>query len=123
MIYLYSPTSTTKHIEVSTNFAGDDGMIITFSNQLSTMSASTMMCPFFFDCSWISRYPGEDERLFIHGHTTIDIEAVRIIESNTNYTTVFHSLRFLDFLLSVSKVSWIKIDGESVASKIIQETV
>ena len=94
MMYLYSPTSTSKQIEIAINFAGyDDGMIMTIGYPNDRLQI-------FFDCSWISRYPDEDERLFFHTPTPIEIEAVRITEFNTNYSTVLESFLFLDILFS-----------------------
>ena len=63
-ISLLSPTSTTRHISVATNFSGEDGIIIEFGNY--TYPAQ---CTIGFDVSFISRYKEEDERyiqLFIY---------------------------------------------------------
>ena len=94
-IHLYAPTSTSVHIEVATNFASSDGMIISFANQQFPAYHS-----FFFDCSWISRYPDEDERAFVHGNTPIHIECVRIIRSDCTYRSLYAALFMLDSTLS-----------------------
>ena len=57
-ISLNSPTSTSIHIEVAINFGGEDGMIIQLNNQKGTVPEDLTA----FDCSWMSRYSGEDER-------------------------------------------------------------
>ena len=57
-ITLNSPTSTSVHIEVTTKFAGDHGMII----ELDIGSSMHMRHLKGFDCSWISQYKEEDER-------------------------------------------------------------
>ena len=86
-IHLFGPTSTTKQIEVSVNFADDDGMIITFENNTHSSSACA-----FFQCPWISKYPDEDERLFVHGKRPLVVKAVRLIESNKIFTNEFAAM-------------------------------
>ena len=56
-VYLYSPTSTSVHIEVSMKFSGDSGMILEFTNDEGSAKFTKG-----FDCSIISRYKEEDER-------------------------------------------------------------
>ena len=94
-IRLYSPTSTSKHIEVSIKFASGNGMIITLNND--KFSGKGLR---FFDCSWISRYPDEDERLFIHGFLSIRVQSVRIIEQNQTYTKFFDIMFRFDLILN-----------------------
>ena len=107
-IRLYSPTSTSKHIEVSLNFATRSGMIITFSNE----EHHAKFFPF-FDCSWMSRYPDENERLFIHGIFPMKVESIRIIKTNRKHTDLFSALFLFDYYFSGSLVGpendlWIK---------------
>ena len=92
-IRLHAPTSTSKHIEISIRFTTDDGMIVTINNDLSPMCS-------FFDCSWISRYPDEEERLFIHGSFGMRIESVRIVKTNTLFKTESRALFLFDFMVS-----------------------
>ena len=56
---LYSPTSTSVHIEVAMKFSGDNGIIMKLDNP-----SGNDQCKFLrgFNCSWISRYKEEDER-------------------------------------------------------------
>ena len=53
---LNSPTSTSKHIEVSINFATRDGMIIELSNNGHYRADELSI----FDVSWLSRYPDQN---------------------------------------------------------------
>ena len=57
-IYLFSPTSTSCHIEVALKFAGEYGIIIEFmrSKELNARNLKGL------DVSWLSRYREEDER-------------------------------------------------------------
>ena len=58
-LHLHSPTSTTKDIEVSINFATRSGMIL----QLNTNGHKFSGFLNRFDCSWLSRFPDENERI------------------------------------------------------------
>eukprot|EP00488_Nonionellina_sp_1-RS-2012_P000260 TRINITY_DN10750_c0_g1_i1.p1 TRINITY_DN10750_c0_g1~~TRINITY_DN10750_c0_g1_i1.p1 ORF type:complete len:106 (-),score=5.13 TRINITY_DN10750_c0_g1_i1:69-386(-) len=55
-IRLCTPTSTSKHIEIAMRFCGRYGIIIQLNNDQLQLRG--------FNCSWFSRYPEEDERLF-----------------------------------------------------------
>ena len=97
-IRLYAPTSTTPQLSVASNFANDYGMIISFSNAQDSAHLLT-----FFDCSWISHYPDEDERVFVHGYFPIQVESVRIVENNHLYTSILAALFVLDLTFSNSE--------------------
>ena len=58
-----------------------------------------------FDCSWLSRYSEENERLLI-GYDLmlpLKISSIRIIETCKNYRMLCQSLWMLDFMLSGSR--------------------
>ena len=57
-IFLCSPTSTSKQIEVAIKFSGDQGIVI----QLDNPQISQYGWLRGFNCSWVSRYKEEDER-------------------------------------------------------------
>ena len=61
-IRLCSPTSTSKHMEVSINFSTKEGIIIQLNNPKEDLRSALVS---FFDVSWISCFPDEDERVFI----------------------------------------------------------
>lgn len=61
-IRLCSPTSTSMHVSVSLNFSKRSGMIIELNNPQEDRRSSVLS---FFDVSWISRFPDEDERVFV----------------------------------------------------------
>ena len=85
-------------------------MIITFNNN----STEGKYLPF-FDCSWISRYPDEDERVFVNGFLPIQVTCIRIMETNRNYTELFQCLLFFESILSSSDSAW--IDGVEQAER------
>ena len=57
-IFLCSPTSTSKQIEVAIKFSGDKGIVIQLDNPETPQYEELRG----FNCSWISRYKEEDER-------------------------------------------------------------
>lgn len=93
---LYAPTSTSKHIEVSMNFATRDGSIVQFNNN-GHGGASFLT---FFNCRWLSTYNDEDDRIFCGGWMTIRIESIRIVDNCNNYEHWLHALFILDSMLS-----------------------
>lgn len=54
----------------------------------------------FFDCSWISHYGEENERLFISGEWRLRIESIRIIETGNNYEEFVHAFHVFDRMIS-----------------------
>ena len=82
-----SPTSTTVAFTVAINFA-KDGMVLELENNKSIAMK-------FFDCSILSDFSNEDERLFIQGgyrcdlsdlsHTALSFHSIRLLHLNHNY--------------------------------------
>merc|ERR1712176_1264764 len=58
-IRLNGPNSTSKYKEIAMRFATRDGIIIQLNNKSIENGANEV----FFDCSFISAYPEEEERL------------------------------------------------------------
>ena len=67
-----------------------------------------------FDCSWISRFNGEDERLFMGGLYRIRIENIINIENQKGYYKHFKYLYFFDCLVSGSDIS--ELEGLQTAN-------
>eukprot|EP01084_Bolivina_argentea_P312342 540747_1 len=95
VIRLCSPTSTSKQIEVSMNFAKRNGIIIQLNNTGHGMACLLT----FFDVSWLSSYSAEDERVFCGGWMSIRIESIRIVENSKNYKLWMNALFILDSML------------------------
>eukprot|EP00484_Ammonia_sp_Unknown_P018760 CAMPEP_0197045890 /NCGR_PEP_ID=MMETSP1384-20130603/21682_1 /TAXON_ID=29189 /ORGANISM="Ammonia sp." /LENGTH=79 /DNA_ID=CAMNT_0042477575 /DNA_START=60 /DNA_END=296 /DNA_ORIENTATION=- len=72
---LNGPTSTTKWEEVALKFSGPKGVILTLNNETEFGQPAELTG---FNCSWLSRYREEDERLFCGGWQPINIESVQI---------------------------------------------
>lgn len=95
-IRLSSPTSTSKKIEVAFKFSGEDGMVI----QLDNPESEGYGLGKGFDCSWISRFKEEDERLFFGGSWRIKIEGIILVESQVNFKNMFVCLTQFDGMVS-----------------------
>eukprot|EP01084_Bolivina_argentea_P271770 462515_1 len=103
-IRLCSPTSTSMQIEVAIKFSGDDGMILQFNNVCSPADLLRG-----FNCSWISRYKEEDERLFFGGQWMIKIESIRIRRTAQNFKKFMHSLYYFDNMITGGNFTNMKI--------------
>eukprot|EP01083_Nonionella_stella_P310083 1100417_1 len=94
-IRLCSPTSTSKQREIAVNFAKSQGMIIQMNNLDSHCKILR-----FWDCSWISRYPDEAERLFFGGDWKIRVQSIMLVATCTNFGLHFNALYLLDCMLN-----------------------
>merc|ERR1712087_472517 len=88
-IYLKGPCSTSKQRAVATNFAKRGGII------LKMMNPSTSYIPH-FDCSWLSNYWEEDERLWVATEQRLQIESILIVENANNYRKFIEALYYFD---------------------------
>ena len=98
-ISLRGPTSTTKQVDVSINFSGEHGIIITLNNKMYPGS----MCKW-FNTSWLSAFKEEDERLTIGGRREVQIVSVRNVQTTENFGRFFQPLYWFDFLFGASLV-------------------
>jgi len=96
LIRLSCPISTSKQMEVSMNFAKRSGIIITLNNDGHSNAYLTS----FFDCSWLSRYPDEDERVLCGGLMPIRVQSIRIMETNQNFENIMHALFVFDTMVN-----------------------
>eukprot|EP01084_Bolivina_argentea_P208979 356090_1 len=95
-IYLKGPCSTSKVIEIAMNFSKRDGIIIELQNNDDYGSKQQP----FFDCSWISKYGEENERLFIAGRRRLRLASIRIIETTENFEKYLNVFYAFDGMLS-----------------------
>ena len=96
-VYLKSPTSTSVDIEIAIRFATEDGIILQLNNDTEKARDQKM-----FDCSWISAYPEENERLFIgyDGMNKLRIQSVTIMQTNMKYEQFSHAMWVFDCICS-----------------------
>eukprot|EP01084_Bolivina_argentea_P297762 513035_1 len=113
-IRLCSPTSTSCQITVALKFSGKAGMILQLNNP-SIKSDRFRYALRGFNCSWISRYKAEDERLFCGGYAPIDIESVRIIDTDKNFGIFIKSLALLDGMINGAFVEFVDIKNINIS--------
>eukprot|EP01084_Bolivina_argentea_P042707 78728_1 len=89
-----------------------NGMILKLSQAPGAWNGLTA-----FDCSWLSRYKCESERLFCGGHWPINIKTVIIRRTNENFIDFIAPMRYFDALLNGAQygtVSDIKIVSKEI---------
>eukprot|EP01084_Bolivina_argentea_P256248 431340_1 len=96
VIRLCCPTSTTKQEEVAYNFANETGIVIRINNGSNYYSQFLR----YFDCSWLSCYHDEDERLFCGGDNPLRVESVTLVTSRYNLYWFLKPLFYLDCMVS-----------------------
>ena len=96
VIRLCAPTSTTKQFEVAMNFSTENGIIMQINNGSIVHSQYLR----YFDCSWLSCFNEEDERLFCGGNYPLRVESVTLVATRQNFYLFFKSLFYLDCMLS-----------------------
>ncbi len=89
------PCSTSKKREVAVNFAKEDGIILKLNND---GVAADLQC--FFDCSWISNYFEEDERLWMAVEMPQRIVSIVIVRSARDYSGILRALYMFDAMIS-----------------------
>eukprot|EP01084_Bolivina_argentea_P218959 371456_1 len=99
-IRLCGPTSTSRHIEVATRFAGEKGIIIQLNNNGDYYATDLRS----FNCSWVSNYAGEDEQLFIGGDRRIKIESIINIVTKENFENFFQALFYFHCMINGSRM-------------------
>eukprot|EP01084_Bolivina_argentea_P101403 181814_1 len=98
-IALKAPCSTSKQIQVSLNFAKTNGMIMELQND-----GYGVYVPF-FDCSWVSIFSEEDERLYFgEGKWKLRMQSIRVIKTAKNYETFLHCFYLFDAMVSGVKI-------------------
>ena len=90
--YFCGPTSTTTQMSVATTFAKDDGLILELSMDDGRLS--------FFNCSWLSCFGNEDERLFCGAYKPLKFNSIRYLKLNENYELFIKSFTLFNYLIT-----------------------
>eukprot|EP01084_Bolivina_argentea_P060716 110906_1 len=99
-IRLCGPTSTSVHFEIAEHFGGEVGIVMHLNN-ISDESSKWLRC---FNCSWISCYTEEEERLFMGGDFAMAIETVTVKKIKQDFSAVFKSLYYFDCMINGTKM-------------------
>jgi len=92
---LNGPTSTSVHIEVAMRFGGVEGMLIQLNNDEGYHERRERH----IDCSWLSDFPEESERLWMGGRRPLKLETVRVVETQKNYQRFLRAFHLFDLML------------------------
>ena len=115
---LCGPTSTSTQVTVASKFAGDSGIVMQLNNNGDTNSGYLPI----FDCSWISRFNGEEEKLLMGGLYRIRIESIIIVESCKNFAVYLKPLYFFDCMISGSDMA-VQCDIKKQDIKIMKKLI
>ena len=85
------PTSTTTAISVAINFGGNNGIILELLNDGNVDT-------FFFNCTVLSTFSNEEERLFIGGYTLIPFVSIRHLALNQNYGHFIRAMTVMQYM-------------------------
>jgi len=96
---LTAPCSTTKQLSVATKFSDQQGVIVKLSNYNSNLH--------FFNCSWLSSFGEEEERLFIAGNIPIRIINITNVFDGKQYSRVAKVLSAADDVLNGVSIDYI----------------
>ncbi len=94
-IRLNGPCSTSTQRSVAVNFAKSNGIILKLNNDTFRGRYQS-----FFDCSWISNYLEESERLWIAGQQPLRIVHILIVRTAKNYEKMIRALYLFDAMIS-----------------------
>lgn len=87
------PCSTSKQLSVATRFADSKGVIISLTNKYNEYLQ-------LFDCSWLSNFKEEDERVFISGLQRIKIENITVVKGGKHYKKLVNVLTAFDEVIN-----------------------
>ena len=92
LTFFSSPTSTSTQLPVAAIFANNDGIVLELGKYEDHVT--------FFDCTWLSCFSNEDERLFIHGDNYLKIDSIRSMAENIDYRVFINVLMIFDAAIS-----------------------
>eukprot|EP01084_Bolivina_argentea_P284961 488527_1 len=93
--HFYCPTSTSRQFAVAMIFAAENGVIL----ELEKMHYARGHYLKFFNCSLLSCYANEDERLFIGGYGPLQVHNIRTIKDGKNYSIFINAMTKFNTIL------------------------
>eukprot|EP01084_Bolivina_argentea_P065250 118944_1 len=96
-IRICGPLSTSKQREIGIRFAKQEGMVLRLNNNADNYSIAHLK---FFNCSFISNYKEEDERLFVGGMWRIRVESIMNVNTKQNFIKAVKPLFIFDSIIS-----------------------
>eukprot|EP01084_Bolivina_argentea_P249395 417473_1 len=118
-----SPTSTTSKLQIAMIFTNIDGIILELNKYSDGTYYSNLR---YFNCSLLSRFPYEDERLFIqppppYSCSMLQFKSIRNMKTNENYKMFIQALVALQKIINDKTYSSkpISIDCMDVINNLI----
>ena len=105
------PCSTSKAQSVAVKFADETGVILKVMNYDYNLH--------YFNCSWLSAFKEEEERVFVSGAVPIKIVNITIIDTAKQYSTLVKVLAALDDVLKGINPSDISVLDISYLNKLL----
>ena len=90
-----SPTSLTVQMAVATIFAREKGIILELERGNGFLK--------YFNCSWLSCFSNEDERLIFGGRHSVKLTSIRNIPDNHNYKLYIHAFTYFNYLINMQE--------------------
>merc|ERR1712228_1128220 len=91
---------------------GRNGTIIQLNNDSDEWLRS-------FNVSFISRFPSEDERLFIGGYERIRVQSIRLTQTKQNFASFIAPLYYLDTMVCGAELQYAKVKIDKNAKGVI----
>eukprot|EP01084_Bolivina_argentea_P214984 364944_1 len=115
-IRLSGPNSTSTDKHKAIEFAAGKGILMQLNNNGDLYNSKRLR---FFDCSWVSCFPEERERLFFGGDFKIRIESVITVTTADNFQKFFHALYLFDLMMNGNNMRGCKTRINSRDQKIL----
>eukprot|EP01084_Bolivina_argentea_P077856 141286_1 len=115
-VVLNSPLTTSMHIWVAIKCSTRGGMVLQVQNDGDYESRNHLRS---FDCSLISIYPEDNERLFYEPGHSIRMVSVIVIESAKNYKKLWTAFYILDCMLNGTNMEGATIRGNKRDKRIL----
>lgn len=117
-IRLKGPCSTSTLSEVAVNFARENGVILKMDND-----GIHSRYQLFFDCSWISNFVEEQERLFVAGHFALRIVEITVVETAKNYRKELRTLYLFDAMITATPMWKSKVKESSSEYELLSKLI
>eukprot|EP01084_Bolivina_argentea_P059463 108596_1 len=100
-----SPTSTTTKLSIATIFAKNDGIILSLKAYSDSVYHPDLKC---FNCSYLSAFGNEDERLFIGGQYKLQFKSILLMDTSENCIYFTKSLSLFDRAINADNLNEIE---------------
>eukprot|EP01084_Bolivina_argentea_P083145 150550_1 len=111
-IRLNAPTSTSKEKTVAHRFTKGTGIILQLNNNKYPGCDEA-----FFNASWVSCFPEEEERIWFGGQYRLELETIIDVKTCNNYQQIVQAIYKLDSILSGQSAGQSDFDNVNESEK------